>query len=231
MKRKKIKVWHISDTHGEHELLKVPKDIDAVIHSGDFSNYYDVYKNEPETFKFLEWFSSLKIKYKILIAGNHDAFACKRTQHFKNFCKMYDIIYLENDYTYIEGLKVWGSPYTPTFGTWHFMKDRSKLNEVWKHIPEDVDVLVVHGPPKGILDASYRFDGKTDKCGCLSLQKHILNRIKPKFVLFGHIHNNEDIINAGVLKLSAHDTIFSNGSVVTDGKFGKLSSNGNILKI
>jgi hypothetical protein len=27
------------------------------------------------------------------------------------------------------------------------------------------------------------------------------------------------------------DTIFSNGSVVTDGKFGKLSSHGNIFEI
>jgi hypothetical protein len=50
-------------------------------------------------------------------------------------------------------------------------------------------------------------------------------------VLFGHIHNCKDIINAGMQKLSICDTWFSNGSVVTDGKFGKLSSNGNIIEI
>ena len=32
-------------------------------------------------------------------------------------------------------------------------------------------------------------------------------------------------------KLSICDTWFSNGSVVTDGKFGKLTSNGNIIEI
>lgn len=232
MRRKKVKIWHISDTHGDHELLKVPKGMTAVIHSGDFTNNYEWYKNEPEARAFLKWFGELKIEYKILIAGNHDAFAAKRTQEFKNLCAIHGIVYLENDFTYIEDLKVWGSPLTPTFGNWHFMKDRSKLDEVWKNIPDDIDVLVVHGPAKGILDASYRFDGRTDKCGCTSLQKHILRRIKPKAFLFGHIHNNEDIINAAVLTLSAYpDIIFSNGSVVTDGKFGRLSSNGNILAI
>jgi Icc-related predicted phosphoesterase len=231
MTRRKFKIWHISDTHGDHELLTVPKRMRAVIHSGDFTNYYDVARNEPEARKFLKWFGSLKIKHKILIAGNHDAFVAKRTQEFKNLCAMYGIIYLENDWTYIEDVKIWGSPYTPTFCTWHFMKDRSKLHDVWKEIPEDTDIVVVHGPPKGVLDASYRHDGFTDKCGCISLKKHILESVKPKFVLFGHIHNNKDIINAGILKLSVHDTIFSNGSVVTDGKFGRLSSNGNIIEI
>ena len=56
-------------------------------------------------------------------------------------------------------------------------------------------------------------------------------KIQPTLCLFGHIHNCEDIINAGTVKLSSYKTIFSNGSVVTDGKFGRLSSNGNILKI
>ena len=55
--------------------------------------------------------------------------------------------------------------------------------------------------------------------------------IQPKLMLSGHIHNTEDIINAGTIQLSGYKTIYSNGSVVTDGKFGQLSSNGNILTI
>ena len=31
--------------------------------------------------------------------------------------------------------------------------------------------------------------------------------------------------------LSGYDTVFSNGSVVTDGRFGKLSSNGNMITL
>jgi Icc-related predicted phosphoesterase len=67
-------------------------------------------------------------------------------------------------------------------------------------------------------------------CGCESLRKRI-HQIKPKLVLFGHIHNCEDIINSGTRTIPFLDTIFSNGTVVTDGKFGRVSSNGNIFEI
>ena len=224
-------IYHISDTHGFHSLLKIPNNIDIVIHSGDFSNYYDVYKNELEARDFLNWYASLDINYKILIAGNHDAFAFKiGFTKFKKICKDYGIIYLENESIEIEGIKIWGSPHTPQFGDWYFMKNRSKLDRVWQSIPDDSDIVVVHGPPKGIMDLSYKRDHSVGMCGCSALKKRIL-QIQPKLFLSGHIHNNEDIINAGTLKLSEYKTIFSNGSVVTDGKFGKLSSNGNILEI
>ena len=79
-------------------------------------------------------------------------------------------------------------------------------------------------------DISEDRDGKLEFCGDTSLKKHMLD-LKPKLCLFGHIYNCEDIINAGTMKLSVSDTIYSNGSVVTDGKFGKLSSNGNVIFI
>ena len=33
--KKDFKIWHISDTHTYHELLKTPEDIDMIIFSGD----------------------------------------------------------------------------------------------------------------------------------------------------------------------------------------------------
>jgi len=226
-----MKIWHISDTHGYHNLLVIPEDIDLVIHSGDFSNYRDPYKNEPEALNFLHWYSSLNVKHKILIAGNHDSYAYNVSRKFKEWAEHYNISYLENDYVTIDNIKFFGSPNTPNFGSWWFMKDRAKMDKHWKKVDEDVDVFICHGPPKTILDLSYDRVHKLEYCGCSSLRNHILNRIKPKYCLFGHIHNNKDIINAGVLKLSLYPTIFSNGSVVTDGKFGTLSSNGNVLEI
>ena len=97
-----MKIWHISDTHSYHSLLKIPKDTEMVIHSGDFSNYKDVYKNEPEARDFLNWYASLKIKYKILVAGNHDSLACLWNTKFKELCKDLNIIYLENSSVTIE---------------------------------------------------------------------------------------------------------------------------------
>lgn len=224
------KIWHISDTHSFHNLLVVPKDIDIVIHSGDFSNYRDLYKNEIETKDFITWYSNLDIKYKILVAGNHDAFPSIAPKEFKDLCEESNIIYLENESVEIEGIKIYGSPVQPTFGNWYFQKRREKLFKFWENIPDDTDILVVHGPPQGILDLSYSRDHRLEYCGCRSLKRHILERLNLKFCLFGHIHNNENIINAGIMKLSICDTIFSNGSVVCDGKFGKLISNGNILE-
>jgi Icc-related predicted phosphoesterase len=131
----------------------------------------------------------------------------------------------------IDGLKIWGSPYTPQFGNWHFMKSRAKIDRVWQSIPGDTDILVTHGPPKGILDIAEDRHHSIEFCGCSALKKQVLKMPNLKIMCFGHIHNNTDIINAGTMQLSISDTIFSNGSVLTDGKFGKLSSNGNIIEL
>ncbi len=230
-RRKKVKVWHIGDTHTYHRLLKVPKNIDLVIFSGDCSNPRDRYKNEPEVREFMLWFSNLPIKHKIFVAGNHDTSIFYKLYTRNDFTAR-GVTYLENEYTWVEDLKIFGSPYTPTFGDWVFNKARHTMNEIWKLVDEDTDIIVTHGPPKGIMDAIVDFNGYIKQAGDVSLRKQVLGRIKPKLVAFGHLHNNDDIINAGVLRLSAYpDIIFSNASVVTDGNFGKLTSNGNLLAI
>jgi Icc-related predicted phosphoesterase len=225
-----MKIWHISDTHTYHGLLKVPEGIDMVIHSGDATNPRDPYASEQEMLNFISWFGSLPIKHKVFVAGNHDLCIERNLITKIDFMKN-GIVYLENDYAEVEGIKIWGSPFTPTFGQgWAFNKKRSALHDVWKHIPDDVDIVVVHGPPKGILDLAYHQLNCIEFCGDEALRKRMY-LLNPKLCLFGHIHNNEDIINAGTMKLSIGDTIYSNGSVVTDGKFGKLSSHGNTFEI
>ena len=225
-----MKIWHISDTHTYHDLLKIPNGINMVIHSGDCSNPRDPYNNEPEVREFIHWYKSLPIKYKIYVAGNHDTSIEKGLVTKKDFDD-YNIIYLENDYVTIEGIKIFGSPYTPTFGNWSFMKDRNKLDRFWCNaIHNDTNIVVTHGPPKGILDKSENREGLIECCGDKSLLNRVLD-IQPVYHLFGHIHNCDGIVNAGMQKLSAYNTFFSNGSVVTDRKFGKLTSNGNILII
>jgi Icc-related predicted phosphoesterase len=225
-----MKIWHISDTHTYHGLLKVPEGIDMVIHSGDATNPRDPYASEQEMLNFISWFGSLPIKHKVFVAGNHDLCIERNLVTKIDFMKN-GIVYLENDYAEVEGIKIWGSPFTPTFGEgWAFNKKRSALHDIWKEIPDDVDIVVVHGPPKGILDLAYHQLNCIEFCGDEALRKRMY-LLNPKLCLFGHIHNNEDIINAGTMKLSNHDTIYSNGSVVTDGKFGKLSSHGNTFEI
>lgn len=224
-----MKIWHISDTHTFHGLLDVPKDIDMVIHSGDCSNPMEVVQSTQEIENFMFWYSRLPIKHKIFVAGNHDT-AIARGRITKIDFDSQGIIYLENESTEIEGFKIYGSPYTPTFGNWSFMKSRDKMYELWQHIPDDTDIMVCHGPVKGVLDLSRNSYGELEYCGDTALKKRML-KIEPKLFLSGHIHNYDDIINAGHTKLTNYKTIFSNGSVVTDGKFGRLSSHGNIFEL
>lgn len=225
-----MKIWHISDTHSYHGLLKIPEDIDMVIFSGDSGNWRNPVKNESEILDFLTWFALVDAKYKIMIAGNHDS-SIEVNRISRETITSYGIIYLENDDVNIEGINIWGSPFTPTFGEWSFMKSRSKIYKIWDEIPDNTDIVITHGPPKGVLDYTYDFGNKLFRCGCSALLKRMLV-VKPKFHMFGHIHNNEDLINAGIQMLSStENTVYSNASVVTDGKFGKLSSNGNIFMI
>lgn len=142
-----------------------------------------------------------------------------------------NIIHLWDQQANIEGFKIYGSPYTPTFGTgWAFNRDRGKIHKVWDNIPDNTDIVVTHGPPKGILDLSYNRDNELEYCGDLALKKR-LKIIQPKLVCFGHIHNCDNITNQGYTKLSDHETIYSNGSIVTDGRFGQINNNGNIFEL
>lgn len=231
MEKQDITLWHISDTHNFHHLLDIPEqDINIIVFSGDESNYKDAYRNEPEAREFFHWYSNLTATHKVFISGNHSSGIAKGLITRKEIEDM-GIIYLENDFVELLGYKIWGSPYSPTFGDWHFMKARHKMQEVWSHIPEDTDILITHAPPKGCLDLSYNRNGELEFCGCKSLLNRII-QVKPLLSLFGHLHSSpEGILNAGVMKLANYPIIFSNGSVVTDGKFGKVSSHGNLFKI
>lgn len=225
-----MKIWHISDTHTFHGFLKVP-DVDMVIHSGDVANPRELWVNEQEVLNFLEWYASLPIKYKIFVAGNHDLSIERNRVTPADFAAK-GIIFLENASTTIEGVKIWGSPITPSFGVgWAYNKRRDKIDEVWNQIPEDTDIVVTHGPAKGVLDSTYNTENIFERCGCNSLRRHIF-RVEPKLFCFGHIHNCQDICNAGYTKLAGGETVYSNGSCVTDGKFAYgATSNGNVFEI
>lgn len=102
---------------------------------------------------------------------------------------------------------------------------------MWEHIPKDTDVLIVHGPPKGIRDLSHDKDGVLEFCGDGALMKAVL-KLQPKFMLFGHIHNSPGCYNQGISHHSNIPTVFSNGACVDDGRFDRgLTSFGNILEI
>lgn len=230
-----MRILHLSDTHSFHDQIPVERfeGIDVVIHSGDATNHMNPLRNAMEMENFLQWYKDVPVATKIYVAGNHDTSVEKRMWTKEHF-SMNGIIYLENEEVIIDGIKFYGSPHTPTFGSWAFMKARHKLHNVWEAIPEDTDVLIVHGPPKGVRDLSFNRQGELEQCGCSALMKRIWKlKDSLKLVLFGHIHNSPDIdTNQGIAHYSRINTVFSNAACVEDGRFNKgLTSFGNILEI
>lgn len=224
-----MRIWKISDTHAMHATLNIPPDIDCIIHGGDSTNYFNWVNNQPEFEDFFNWFVSLPVKYKILIAGNHDAWATKKY----NIDRLREagIIYLEHEYYSLKGLLLFGSPYTPTFGNWHFMKARDKLSRTWECLVPNIDILITHGPPKGILDLSHDKNNKLEYCGDSALFKAVLST-QPKHHMFGHIHDSKGCYNSGNRTYQGIKTIFHNVSCVEDGQFGKgCTSHGQIINL
>jgi Icc-related predicted phosphoesterase len=224
-----MKAWHISDTHMNHSQLVVPEGVDIVIHTGDSTNYRDPFRNESEMRAFIDWFATLPVPNKVMVAGNHDT-SIEKGLIRADFIESRGISYLYCEERTICGLRIWGAPYTPRYGDWAFMKDRGTINRLWDTIPEGVDVVATHGPPYGVLDATEDRQHSYQLCGDSALMKAI-QRVDPRLCLFGHIHSYREIRNAGTRTVHGMRTVFSNGSCVDDGKWGVLTSNGNVLDL
>ena len=167
----------ISDPHGHKPELEGG---DLLIVAGDLT----ARDSKEEMLFFLEWIQGLNYRKIVFIAGNHDGWMQKNQKIWTLKTEDSDIIYLCDSGAEFEGLKIWGSPWTPTYGCWYFMKNRGdEIKSAWDLIPDDIDILVTHGPPYGILDKN--IDG--EHCGCEELREAAF-RLSPKLHVFGHIH-------------------------------------------
>ena len=171
-----VRLVLISDTHSLHDAVDVP-DGDVLVHAGDSTR-----RGRPEEIRaFDAWLGTLPHPYKVVISGNHD-FAFERDPQARTWIR--NATYLQDEGIGIEGLRFWGSPWQPRFFDWAFNLDRgAPLAEKWALVPDDVDVLITHGPPMGILDRIYR----GEHVGCEALLEAVIAR-RPRLHVFGHIH-------------------------------------------
>ena len=167
----------ISDTHQRHDHLAIPPG-DVLVHAGDFSTR----GREPEVVAFNEWLGGLPHRVKIVIAGNHD-FLFERDPA-RARALLTNATYLQDSETSVDGIRFWGSPWQPRFFDWAFNLERgAPLRGKWDLIPAGIDVLVVHGPPRGVLDRTWR----GEEVGCDDLLA-ALQRVRPRLFVCGHIH-------------------------------------------
>lgn len=207
-----MRVCHISDTHNHHNKVNVPE-ADLLIHSGDFTTQ----GTKAQVMSFIDWFSKLPHKHKCCIAGNHDLSFEDHHSARKGLIKEFknnNVYYLKDSSVVIEGLKIWGSPFTPFFFNWAFNLPRGKaLADKWALIPDDTNILVTHGPPYGILDLvedNLSNLGRDLHQGCLDLMYRVNQLKELKAHCFGHLHLQ------GGNQLNINNLIFSNAAICTE---------------
>lgn len=192
-----MKILHLSDTHGLHEhfvgiWLKAmieEHQPDVLVHSGDFMRHAMNYDDLKE---FFEWFKQFEVEHKIMVPGNHDMWceSLENNDYLRNEIVPKDLTLLINESVEIQGVKFWGSPYTPEFYDWGFQLYGNDGQKLWSMIPDDTDVLITHGPAYGTLDVPGEPHKKEGSQGCKFLQERIKLLYNLKAHMFGHIHGS-----------------------------------------
>uniref|UniRef100_A0A0N5APF7 Metallophos domain-containing protein n=1 Tax=Syphacia muris TaxID=451379 RepID=A0A0N5APF7_9BILA len=212
----KVRFVCISDTHEKlEEIAPMIPDGDVLIHAGDFTNYGDI----GEVIKFNAEIGKLPHKYKVVIAGNHeigfeDGEEMSERQiaglNMLGISKAYEMlnncIYLCDKSIELFGLKIYGTPWH-TMPGYSFYRSRGQaIMSKWNLIPAKIDVLITHNPPLGHGDYNswQKCDGLL--AGCADLLNTVEKRVKPKYHIFGHIHQMHGATTNGV-------TTFLNASI------------------
>jgi Icc-related predicted phosphoesterase len=193
-----MKVCCASDLHGHWP--EIP-DCDLLLLAGDYCPTPDYAQSHWYRTQFAPWIDKLSTRMKIIgVAGNHDfLFEQERPELLPKI----NWTYLQDSGTEWNGLKIWGSPWQLRFYDWAFNLEESQLKVRWDQIPLDTDILVLHGPPLGYGDFSTYGNVNVGSPSLLAKIKEI----KPKLVVFGHIHtgyglyilDDTKLVNASVV--------------------------------
>ena len=204
----KTRLLIISDTHGM-DLNLADIRADVAIHCGDLTDGSKL--NEFRT--TINILKEIYAPLKLAIAGNHDFTLddVKFEKKVAEVVPPLDPELVAKEYGTIGGVKqifedakeasiilldegthhftlqngarltVYASPYTPALGGWGFQYRRKQGHNF--SIEKEVDVVMTHGPPKGIMDYTH---GR-DRAGCADLFAAVAHA-KPRLHCFGHIH-------------------------------------------
>lgn len=190
-----MKIFHASDLHADlHPLALIDKDVDVVVSSGDFfpNLTRGNWNIEPKFQR--DWFAKhsqsicryLAGRPVIVVNGNHD-FIC--LAEMLTECGYAGEVHLltPDKITEFGGKRWTGHSFIPyIYGDWngelqpHDLAVASK--KLFQH--ENVDVLVTHVPPKGILASEW---------GCSTIGQcyaYHPNAASIKVHMFGHVHSS-----------------------------------------
>lgn len=237
--RSQHKITCISDTHGLHNRMthKVGEG-NILIHAGDLTNigkreevieviawFHRLLQNfEDIVFIAGNHDRSFDRCFSELSSGNFnrryeseeeaDKDGAKKPAWLLDLLESMDkrIHYLENNSERVQGLLFHGSPTTPDFykDYWAFNAERgTEIANYWSVIPQNVDVLVTHGPAYGILD---NLEGSNQKVGCEELEMKVRYELEDlKLHVCGHIHYPR-----GIKHSEYGNPVFVNAAICTE---------------
>eukprot|EP01065_Artemidia_motanka_P029458 TRINITY_DN35568_c0_g1_i1.p1 TRINITY_DN35568_c0_g1~~TRINITY_DN35568_c0_g1_i1.p1 ORF type:complete len:592 (+),score=109.86 TRINITY_DN35568_c0_g1_i1:58-1833(+) len=157
-----VRVVCISDTHNEHDTLRLPEG-DVLVHSGDCltesghryvtrsrsREILQVHEQGIELFRrFATWFGAQPFNYKVLVAGNHDlvlqGLGQDRVQEILDRTNRHGtVVYLEHREARVGPLRVFGSP----FSNWGSHNDAFRSRDPsFEDVPGGIHILVTHAP-------------------------------------------------------------------------------------
>jgi Icc-related predicted phosphoesterase len=183
MEGSRVKIVGVSDLHG---TLPIIPPCDLLLIGGDICPVRDHSISRQAdwldtVFRF--WLENAPARKVVGVAGNHDLIF---EQAPEDVPRNLQWTYLQDSGVDWEGLHIWGSPWQPWFFDWAFNLYEPELMTKWYLIPQDTDILVLHGPPRGYGDGVPEGDG-VRRTGSPSLLKRI-EEIAPRVAIFGHIH-------------------------------------------
>ncbi len=177
-----MRVAVTSDTHGRQNWV-MPQ-CDVFVHAGDITGRGSI----EETSRFAarlrdEMSSPHGPRHAIIIPGNHDqCFELFPTPVRELFGK--NVHVLLDEAVTLDGVRFYGSPWTPPFMRWHFMADERRLAALYSGMPDTLDMLVTHSPPRGILDPGWQ----EAHVGSTAMADAVATR-KITHHVFGHLHD------------------------------------------
>lgn len=182
---------HLGPNIPECDLLIVagdqcPDRIGGMYAKTDRSNQRHWFQTE-----WLHWREKQPVPLCLVTWGNHDFCG-----HTAKLAPLFDWTRDDTKRTYsivddvfiYNGVKIWLTPWSNQFRDWAFMKEPEDLKAIYAKIPEGIDILVSHQPPKGYGGRIYDLANKGyEELGSQELLDAI-DRVQPKIVICGHIH-------------------------------------------
>lgn len=174
----------IADQHGY--LPEIPA-CDLLLIAGDICPIADHSISAQYDFlagPFREWLDRVPARHVIATWGNHDFIG----QESPDLVPKLRWQMLLDRATTVDGWRVYGTPWQPEFCDWAFNLTEAQLARKWELIDPRTEILVCHGPPRGFGDNVPRIGRADEPVGSPSLLARI-EKIRPRLVVFGHIHN------------------------------------------